>query len=238
MIGSSITMDGKARQIIGVLPRGFHFLDYPDAALVMPFQWDRSKTKLGNFSQRALARLKPGVTMEQASADMARLLPITIRSFPAPDGFSPALFEKAHIQPNLRPLKQDVVGDVGKVLWVLMGSIAHGAAGGLRQRGQSAAGARGRPPPGARDSLRAGRALGTNRRRAAVRKRCPRRCRQRDRARPRLRRFARAGCAAPTGLAAHSRNRHRPTGAAVHPRPGALHQPADRHHSGLQICRA
>jgi predicted permease len=124
VIGSSITMDGKARQIIGVLPRGFHFLDYPDAALVIPFQWDRSKTKLGNFSQSALARLKPGVTMEQASTDMARLLPITARSFPPPDGFSPAIFEKAHISPNLRPLKQDVVGDVGKVLWVLMGSIA------------------------------------------------------------------------------------------------------------------
>ncbi len=124
VIGSSITMDGKARQIIGVLPRDFHFLDYQDAALVIPFQWDRSKTKLGNFSQRALARLKPGVTMEQASTDLARLLPITFRSFPAPDGFSPAIFEKAKISPNLRPLKQDVVGDVGKVLWVLMGSIA------------------------------------------------------------------------------------------------------------------
>ncbi len=124
VIGGSITMDGKARQIIGVLPRDFHFLDYNDAALIVPFQWDRSKTKLGNFSERALARLKPGVTMEQASTDMARLLPITMRSFPAPDGFSPAIFEKAHIQPNLRPLKQDVVGDVGKVLWVLMGSIA------------------------------------------------------------------------------------------------------------------
>jgi len=54
---------------------------------------------------------------------MARLLPISVRSFPAPDGFSPTLFEKAHFQPNLRPLKQDVVGDVGNVLWVLMGSI-------------------------------------------------------------------------------------------------------------------
>ncbi|MGA2537335.1 MAG: ABC transporter permease [Terracidiphilus sp.] len=124
VIGTSITMDGKARQIIGVLPRGFHFLDYEDAALIIPFQWDRSKTKLGDFSERALARLKPGVTMEQASADMARLLPITMRSFPAPEGFSPTIFEKAHIAPSLRPLKQDVIGDIGKVLWVLMGSIA------------------------------------------------------------------------------------------------------------------
>jgi len=122
-VGSTITMDGTARQVIGVLPRDFQFLDYSEVSLVTPMQWDRNKTKLGNFSYESLARLKPGVTMEKASADLGRLLPITFRSFPAPDGFSPALFEKANIQPSLRPLKQDVVGDVGKVLWVLMGSI-------------------------------------------------------------------------------------------------------------------
>ena len=124
VIGRSITADGKPRQIIGVLPQGFHFLDEKDAAIIAPFKWDRSKMKLGNFSYRALARLKPGVTMEQASADVARMLPISIRSFPAPEGFSIKLFETAQIGPNLRPLKQDVVGDVGNVLWVLMGSIA------------------------------------------------------------------------------------------------------------------
>ena len=124
VIGRSITADGKPRQIIGVLPQGFHFLDEKDAAIIAPFKWDRSKLKLGNFSYRALARLKPGVTMEQASADVARMLPIAIRSFPAPEGFSIKLFETAQIGPNLRPLKQDVVGDVGNVLWVLMGSIA------------------------------------------------------------------------------------------------------------------
>lgn len=124
VIGRSITVDGKPREIIGVLPQGFHFLDYEDASLIVPFKWDRSKVKLGNFSYEALARLKPGVTMAQASADVARMLPIANRTFAAPDGFSVALFEKAKIAPNLRPLKQDVVGDVGKVLWVLMGSIA------------------------------------------------------------------------------------------------------------------
>jgi predicted permease len=124
VIGKSITVDGKPREIIGVLPQGFHFLDYDDLSLVVPFGWDRSKTKLGNFSYQGIARLKPDVTMAQASADVARMLPIVSRSFPAPEGFSVKLFEQAHIAPNLRPLKQDVVGDVGKVLWVLMGSIA------------------------------------------------------------------------------------------------------------------
>jgi predicted permease len=124
VIGRSITADGKPREIIGVLPQGFQFLDDQDIAIIAPFKWDRSKMKLGNFSYRALARLKPGVTMAQASADVARMLPIVSRSFPPPEGFSTKLFESAHIAPNLRSLKQEVVGDVGNVLWVLMGSIA------------------------------------------------------------------------------------------------------------------
>ena len=124
VIGTSIVLDGKSRTIIGVLPRNFQFLDFHDAAILAPFQMDRSKVKLGNFSQRAIARLKPGVTIEQASSDMARLIPIALRTFPPPEGFSLALFEKAHFAPSLRPLKKDVIGDVGNVLWVLMGSIA------------------------------------------------------------------------------------------------------------------
>jgi predicted permease len=124
IIGRSLTVDGKSREIIGVLPRRFQFLDYSDASIFEPYQFDRSKIKLGNFGSHALARLKPGVTMAQASADIARMIPIVLRSFAAPDGFSTALFEKARIAPNLRPLKQDVIGNVANVLWVLMGSIA------------------------------------------------------------------------------------------------------------------
>ena len=82
VIGRSLVVDGKPREIIGVLPQGFHFLDYEDASLIVPFKWDRSKTKLGNFSYEALARLKPGVTIAQASADVARMLPIVTRTFP------------------------------------------------------------------------------------------------------------------------------------------------------------
>jgi predicted permease len=122
-IGRNIIVDGKSRQIIGVLPQRFHFLDRDDPALITPFQFDRSKVNLGNFSYDGLARLNPGVTLEQVNADVARMLPIVMTSFPAPPGFSIKLFEDAKIGPNVRPLKRDVVGDVGSVLWVLMGSI-------------------------------------------------------------------------------------------------------------------
>jgi len=123
VIGRNIIVDGKSRQIIGVLPQRFHFLDHDDPALVTPFQFDRNKVNLGNFSYDGLARIKPGVTLEQVNADVARMLPVVMTSFPAPPGFSIKLFEDAHIGPNVRPLKRDVVGDVGSVLWILMGSI-------------------------------------------------------------------------------------------------------------------
>src|SRR5229473_414371 len=123
VVGRNIIVDGKSRQIVGVLPQRFHFLDQEDPAVIKPFQFDRNKTHLGNFSYEGLARLKPGVPVEQVSVDVARMLPIVMTSFPAPPGFSIKLFEDAKIGPNIRPLKRDVVGDVGSVLWVLMGSI-------------------------------------------------------------------------------------------------------------------
>ncbi|HLV96799.1 MAG TPA: ABC transporter permease [Candidatus Acidoferrales bacterium] len=123
IIGRNLTIDGKPRQIIGVLPQRFRFLDRDDLALLLPLQFDRNKLFLGQFSYEGLARLKPGATVEQANADVARMLPIVFRSFPPPPGFSLDLLKKANIGPNVRPLMKDVVGDVGKLLWILMGSI-------------------------------------------------------------------------------------------------------------------
>jgi len=123
VIGRSLTVDGTAREIIGVLPRDFTFLDDYDANIFLPMQIDRSKTKLGNFSFRGIARMKPGVTLKEANADIDRLLPIAIRSFPSPEGFPAGIFESAKVRANLHTLKHDVIGDIGNVLWVLMGSI-------------------------------------------------------------------------------------------------------------------
>jgi predicted permease len=121
-IGQRILVDGEPKEIIGVMPQTFRFLDEkPD--LIGPFRYDRSKVTLGNFSFQGIARLKPGVTLVQANADVARMIPMVNTKFPPPPGFSAKLFEEARIQPSVRPLKQDVVGDLGKVLWVLMGSI-------------------------------------------------------------------------------------------------------------------
>jgi predicted permease len=122
VIGKTITVDGTLRQIIGVLPQDFRF-GGPGLALLLPMQLDRAKTFLIPFNYDSVARLRPGVTLAEANADVARMLPIVLRSFPPGPGLSVKMFEDARIGPNLRTLKQDVVGDVGKVLWVVMGGI-------------------------------------------------------------------------------------------------------------------
>src|SRR6185312_6023404 len=122
IIGRRIRIDGKAKEVIGVMPQDFRFLDL-DPAIIQPLQFDRNKTFLGNFSFDGVARLKPDATIAQADADAKRMLPIVNRTFQPPPGFSVKLFENARIAPDFQPFKHAVTGDIGTVLWVLMGSI-------------------------------------------------------------------------------------------------------------------
>ena len=121
-IGRRIVVSGRSKEIIGVMPQGFRFLNQTPE-LILPLRFERAKLVLGNFSYQGIARLKPGVTFAQANADVTRMIPMANRAFPPPPGFNLKMFLDVPIVPNVRPLMRDVVGDIGKVLWVLMGTI-------------------------------------------------------------------------------------------------------------------
>src|SRR3954470_20077310 len=122
VVGRQITVDGTPREIIGVLPASFRFLN-ASPQMVLPFRLNRSEVFVGNFSYQGLARLKPGVTIAQAKADIARLIPLVAERFPMPPCFTKQMFEDVRIGPNVRPLASDVIGDVGRVLWILLGTV-------------------------------------------------------------------------------------------------------------------
>jgi predicted permease len=122
IIGRRITIDSRLREIVGVMPQGFRIAT-ADPEVIGPFGFDRSRLILPPFGFQSVARLKPGVTIEQASADMARMLPIWMMSWPAFPGVNPNVYQNWRITPALRPLKQDVVGNIANVLWVVMGTI-------------------------------------------------------------------------------------------------------------------
>lgn len=121
-IGRRIMANGFSREMIGVMPASFRFLDR-DAAFLLPLQFDRTRQFLGGFDYPGIARLKPGVTIEQANADVARMIPIALHSFPPQPGLTVKEFEDVRLAPKSRYPRQTLIGDIGKTLWVLMGTI-------------------------------------------------------------------------------------------------------------------
>ena len=122
VLGRHLLIEGNPVSIIGVLPPSFEFMDQK-TDLLIPMRFDRAKTNLGVFSFRGVGRLKRGVTLKQAGADLARILPLVMERFPPPAGYTLKMYEDARIAPNLRPLKDDVIGDIGNTLWMLMATV-------------------------------------------------------------------------------------------------------------------
>jgi predicted permease len=120
VLGDTLVVNGRPRQIIGVMPADLQFLDF-DPAIYLPFQFDRAEVFFGNFSYQAVGRLAPGVTIEQANEDVVRMVPMTLEKFP--QGITGEMLEQARFDARVRPLKEDVVGDVGTMLWVLLGTV-------------------------------------------------------------------------------------------------------------------
>jgi putative ABC transport system permease protein len=115
-IGQSLFIDGRAREVVGIMPAEFQFLDLPHD-LILPLRF-RPGQNLQYFSYQGIARLKRDVSITRANSDLGRLIP---RAFEAA-GMSRAV-TILNLLPAIRPLKSDVVGDSRKVLWTLMGSI-------------------------------------------------------------------------------------------------------------------
>ncbi len=122
VLGRRILLDGNAHTVIGVLPPNFEFMDRK-ISLLAPYGFRRAEVRLISFCCQGVARLKPGVTLAQANADVGRMLPIAAEKFPMNPGWSQNSFTDARIAPRLRFLKDVLIGDIGNTLWVLMGAV-------------------------------------------------------------------------------------------------------------------
>jgi len=122
VIGRTLIIDSQPRTIVGVMPRGFRVVDH-DFDLLVPFAFVRNTQPLAGFGFQGIGRLKPGITIPQANADIARLIPVWMDSFSNGHGFDSHWYRRWRITPDFHSLKQEVVGNVGSVLWVVMGTI-------------------------------------------------------------------------------------------------------------------
>jgi predicted permease len=111
IVGQQLVIDGRPTEVIGVLPASFTFLR-TRPAIVLPLPLDVHAPRGISFGFQALARMKPGVTLAQANADIARMISLL-----------PPVFARLELRPNVRPLAAEVIRDVGQILWILLAAV-------------------------------------------------------------------------------------------------------------------
>jgi putative ABC transport system permease protein len=118
IIGRTITLNNRARPVIGVLPAAFSFPG-PDTEIWMLFvPAEQTASFARQLEYRAVARLRPGVSPEAAATELGRILP-SIEGVYA-DATAERLAE-VQLQPIVMPLKDEVIGDVRTLLLLLFG---------------------------------------------------------------------------------------------------------------------
>ena len=116
IIGKPITLTGKSYVVVGVIPASFSLYEHPSDVYVPMGQWDDPtfRDRKISFGSHAFGRLKPGVTILQAQADMDVVARNLAAAYPDADKGSGIA---------LVPLKQDMVGDIEPILLVLLSAV-------------------------------------------------------------------------------------------------------------------
>ncbi len=118
-LGRLLRIDGVPTEVIGVMPAGFAF-PQPDTALWLPRRLDPARTSLALLNDDAVGRLAPGASQQAAAADLERLTRSLDRWVPSAVA---TLLVNARFAPIVRSLRDQQVGDLGAVLWVLLGAV-------------------------------------------------------------------------------------------------------------------
>ena len=124
VIGQTIRLDAQSWQIVGIMPRGFKVVDSEfDVLRPSPRTFDPRHQIMEGFAWNGVGRLKNGVAIGQADADVSSLIPVWMDSWSDGPGTNSHFFDIWRITAALKPLKQQVIGSIGNVLWLVMGTI-------------------------------------------------------------------------------------------------------------------
>jgi predicted permease len=121
VVGRQIEIDGVPCEIVGIMPAGFD-LPASHADVWLPIVVDPAHTASAAFDYRGVARLRDGVSAQAAAAELQRLLPRVPEAFPG--RLTTSAIAQIRMRAVVVPLRDVVVGDVGRVLWIVLGAVA------------------------------------------------------------------------------------------------------------------
>jgi predicted permease len=127
IVGQSVALSGETYTVIGVMPREFKFAPFwaTKAELWVPLALGSRQTDRGGASLRVFARLKPGVTLEQAQAEMASITGRIERQFPGTSQDMRVVSVREKVVGNVRPALLVLLGAVGFVLLIACANVSH-----------------------------------------------------------------------------------------------------------------
>jgi predicted permease len=117
VVGRTLRLDGRAAEVVGVMPRDFVFPD-PATRLLVPLALDEDG-RMGSFGTVALARLAPGVTLDAARTEIDQLQQRIPEWFP---DLTPDTLAGFGWSTTVEPLRDRVVASVARTLWILFGT--------------------------------------------------------------------------------------------------------------------
>ncbi len=120
-VGKTLRVNGVARQVVGVMAPSFRFPE-ADTELWLPVTIDEANLEIGNFNWYGIARLAPGATPETAQRELAAIIRRIPEEFPNED-ITAGMMEHARFTTLVHPQRDDVVGDIQRALWVLLGAV-------------------------------------------------------------------------------------------------------------------
>jgi len=120
VLGRTIPIDGDATEVIGVAPALLDEAGSPDVWI--PARFNPKNPPVGNFGWSGIGRLKDGVTADAALANLEPLVRRALEEFITSDTYR-AFLKEGGYRPVVRPLKEDIVGDVRQPLWILLGTV-------------------------------------------------------------------------------------------------------------------
>lgn len=121
IIGRSVVIDGVMHEVVGVMPPRFHFPD-AETALWLPSGIDPANYETATFDYRSVGRRRAGVTDAAVQADLQRLLVRLPDEYPG--RLTAAAIEATRMRTVVRPLRDTIVGDIGRALWIALGAMS------------------------------------------------------------------------------------------------------------------
>ncbi len=121
LVGRSIQLNGESYEVVGILPEGIAF-PQDETSIWVPARIDPVRAQPGAFGWNSIARLMPGLSISQAQAQLASF----VAQMPGRYADIPqlvAFLEEGQFRVSIRTHKKDVVGDIQRSLWILLGTV-------------------------------------------------------------------------------------------------------------------